>query len=80
MGFQRLREKSQLPKTVVYGALNRDERNLLRRQLVRVDDHTKKSRLEIRRERRREQYRALSEDEREKSARGRAYNIGTEWR
>jgi hypothetical protein len=85
LAFQRFREKSQLPKTVAYGALTRDERNQLRRQgyqankdainerrrqksqqLVRLDDQTQKSGLEIRRERRREQYRAMSEDEREK--------------
>ena len=84
LAFETLREKSQLPKTVAYGALTRDERNQLRRQgyqakkdainqrrrqrslqLVRLDDQTQKSRLEIRRERRREQYRTLSEDERE---------------
>jgi hypothetical protein len=85
LAIRRFREKSQLPKTVAYGALTRDERNQLRRQgyqvnkdainqrrrqksqeLVCLDDQTQKSGLEIRRERRREQYRAMSEDEREK--------------
>lgn len=46
--------------------MNGQARRQASHQLVRVDDQTQKSSLEIRRERRREQHRALSEDEREK--------------
>jgi hypothetical protein len=83
LATRQLREKGRLPKTIAYGALNRDERNQLRRQHYQANkdefnerrrqssremvatDGTQKSRLEIRRERRREQVQRLSADERE---------------